>query len=231
MLSRLRIALSPLLLGLLASCTGAIGEANGNPGSEPAAAAPARERPAPAPSGVGGATGSAGAGAAPGSTLDGAPIYSRYVRLTHEQWENSVRDLLQLPALPGLSATFTGDPPGSNFSNNERRLFMTSGLWSDYETAAETLSQQVARDADRAVAGHRRHHGRRDVHPQLRPARLPARPDRRRGDDATARCSRRARRSSPAATRSRTACSWSSRRCCSRRTSSTGRSAAPPGSR
>ena len=98
-------------------------------------------------SGVGGATGSAGAGAAPGLTLDGAPIYSRYVRLTHEQWENSVRDLLQLPALPGLSTTFTSDPPGSNFSNNERRLFMTSGLWSDYETAAETLSQQVARDA------------------------------------------------------------------------------------
>ena len=36
---------------------------------------------------------------------------------------------------------------------------------------------------DRAVEGHRRHHGRRDVHPQLRAARLSARPDRRRGDD------------------------------------------------
>ena len=36
---------------------------------------------------------------------------------------------------------------------------------------------------DRAVAGHGRHHGRRDVHPQLRPARLPARPHRRRRDD------------------------------------------------
>jgi len=84
---------------------------------------------------------------APALTLDGAPIFSRYVRLTHEQWENTVRDLLQLPALPGLSTTFTGDPPGSNFANNERSLFMTSGLWSDYETAAETLSQQVTRDA------------------------------------------------------------------------------------
>jgi hypothetical protein len=69
------------------------------------------------------------------------------VRLTHEQWENTVRDLLQLPAVPGLSSTFTSDPPGSNFPNNERALFMTSGLWADYETAAETLSQQVARDA------------------------------------------------------------------------------------
>ena len=149
MLSRLRIALSPLLLGVLASCNGAIGEANSNPGSG-AGGGSAGAGPGTAgagASGVGGAAGSAGAGAAPGLTLDGAPIYSRYVRLTHEQWENSVRDLLQLPALPGLSTTFTSDPPGSNFSNNERRLFMTSGLWSDYETAAETLSQQVARDA------------------------------------------------------------------------------------
>jgi hypothetical protein len=98
-------------------------------------------------SGSTGNAGSTGSGAAPGLTLDGMPIRSRYVRLTHAQWENSVRDLLQLPALPGLSATFTGDPPGTTFANNERRLFVTSGLWADYETAAETLSQQVARDA------------------------------------------------------------------------------------
>jgi hypothetical protein len=82
-----------------------------------------------------------------GVTLDGAPIFARYVRLTHEQWENSVRDLLQLSASPGLSTAFEGDPPGSNFSNNERRLFVTAGLWSSYQTAAETLSQQVTRDA------------------------------------------------------------------------------------
>jgi hypothetical protein len=147
MVSRLRIALSPLLLGLLASCTGAIGDANINPGSGATAGGGSA---GPGTAGAGGAdpTGAAGAtGAAPGLTLDGAPVHSRYVRLTHEQWENSVRDLLQLPALPGLSTTFTGDPPVGNFTNNERRLFMTSGLWSDYETAAETLSQQVARDA------------------------------------------------------------------------------------
>jgi len=79
--------------------------------------------------------------------LDGTPIFSGYVRLTHDQWENSVRDLLQLPAVSGLSSTFTSDPPGSTFTNNESRLYVTSGLWSDYQGAAETLSQQVARDA------------------------------------------------------------------------------------
>jgi hypothetical protein len=142
---RLRPCLSVLVcLGLAASCTGAIGDADGTPGSAGAGAGSG----VGSTTGSGGATGSAGtSGTTLGLTLDGAPIYSRYVRLTHEQWENSVRDLLQLPAAPGLSATFTGDPPGSNFSNNERRLFMTSGLWSDYETAAETLSQQVTRDA------------------------------------------------------------------------------------
>jgi hypothetical protein len=153
MVSRLRTALSPLLLGLVASCTGAIGEGHSNPGSgATAGTGTGTAGSGTGNSGAGGAdpsgtAGATGAGAAPGLTLDGAPIYSRYVRLTHDQWENSVRDLLQLPAVPGLSTSFTSDPPGSNFSNNERALFMTSGLWSDYETAAETLSQQVARDA------------------------------------------------------------------------------------
>jgi hypothetical protein len=145
MVSRFRPPPSALLLGLLASCTGAIGAGQGNPGSGSTGGSGTG-----AAGSAAGATGSGGAGgvpAAPGLTLDGAPIHSRFVRLTHEQWENTVRDLLQLPTAPGLSASFAGDPPGSNFSNNERGLFMTSGLWSDYETAAEALSQQVARDA------------------------------------------------------------------------------------
>lgn len=81
------------------------------------------------------------------ATLDGQPLRSRFVRLTHEQWENTVRDLLKLAAAPGLTSTFEGAPPGGNFSNNERRLMITQGLWTDYESAAETLSQQVTRDA------------------------------------------------------------------------------------
>jgi len=138
MMSRLRGALLVLVVGLGASCTGVIddpgvngGGGRGNQGTGGGA-----------PPGVGG-----NIGAPPGLVLDGAPLFSRYVRLTHDQWENSVRDLLQLPAAPGLSSSFTPDPPGSTFTNNESRLYMTSGLWSDYETAAETLSQQVARDA------------------------------------------------------------------------------------
>jgi hypothetical protein len=133
-----------------ASCTGVVGATGDSTG--PGAAGTGATAGSGAPgaggaTGAAGSTGTAGSGAGLGVTLDGAPLNSRFVRLTHEQWENAVRDLLQLPALSGLSSGFDGDPPGSNFSNNERRLFVTSGLWANYQTAAETLSQQVARDA------------------------------------------------------------------------------------
>jgi hypothetical protein len=117
--------------GLAVACTGDIGDPDDGSGS------------------VGGVPGQPGGGGLPGGdglTLDGQPIRSRFVRLTHEQWEQSVHDLLQLSAAPGLSSGFTGDPPGGTFSNNERKLFVTSGLWGDYQRAAETLSQQVTHD-------------------------------------------------------------------------------------
>jgi hypothetical protein len=82
----------------------------------------------------------------PGVSLGGNPIHSRLVRLTHEQWEHSVRDLLQLDADPGLSSGFTGDPPNGTFSNNERALSVTPNLQLDYQRAAESLSQRVATD-------------------------------------------------------------------------------------
>jgi hypothetical protein len=79
--------------------------------------------------------------------LNGAPVYSRFVRLTNDQWENAARDLLRFQAAPGLASTFEGAPPGGTFSNNERRLFITSGLSGDYQLAAEALSQRLMQDA------------------------------------------------------------------------------------
>lgn len=86
------------------------------------------------------------ASALPGVALNGTPVRSRVVRLTHAQWEHSVRDVLQLDADPGLSTSFTGDPPNGSFSNNERALTVTPNLRLDYQRAAEELSQRVARD-------------------------------------------------------------------------------------
>lgn len=82
----------------------------------------------------------------PGVALNGAPVRSRMVRLTHAQWEHSVRDVLRLDADPGLTGSFAGDPPNGSFSNNERALTVTPNLRLDYQRAAEELSQRVARD-------------------------------------------------------------------------------------
>lgn len=78
--------------------------------------------------------------------LDGEPIHARFVRLTHTQWERSVRDLLRLSELPGLSTTFVPDPPSGKFTNNELRLHMTADLTSDYMRAAESLAVAVTSD-------------------------------------------------------------------------------------
>jgi hypothetical protein len=112
------------------------------------------------PNGAGGLVGASGNGASgsggtppvsadglSGVKLQGSPAYHRFVRLTHDQWEASVRDVLKLTALPGLSASFASDPPNGTFSNNERALFVSSTLWSDYERAAESLSTKIAGDA------------------------------------------------------------------------------------
>ncbi len=89
-----------------------------------------------------------GVGVLPGGvSLDGKPIYYRVVRLTHEQWENAARAALQLPAAPGLSSGFSPDPPDGKYGNNERALYLTSGLWADYQRAAEDLAQRVVGDA------------------------------------------------------------------------------------
>jgi hypothetical protein len=72
---------------------------------------------------------------------------SRFPRLSHLQWENSVQDLLYLAQPSGLSASFTGDPLGGIFDNNESSLLVTPGLWADYQLAAEQLSVLVTSDA------------------------------------------------------------------------------------
>jgi hypothetical protein len=102
-----------------------------------------------------GASGTGGGGGGPNGyniPLDGTPIHSHFVRLSHQQWENSVRDLLKLAAVPGLSSAFTSDPPEGTFSNNERALYVTGNLRGDYQRAAEDLAHRVAIDAQARTA-------------------------------------------------------------------------------
>jgi Protein of unknown function (DUF1592)/Protein of unknown function (DUF1588)/Protein of unknown function (DUF1595)/Protein of unknown function (DUF1587)/Protein of unknown function (DUF1585) len=69
-----------------------------------------------------------------------------FPRLTHAQWENSVRDLLRLDAGPGLSGSFEPDTRVSYFDNNARALRVSGDLWGDYQAAAESLADAVTAD-------------------------------------------------------------------------------------
>ncbi len=103
------------------------------------------------PDGVGGA--SIGAGGAGGSTAQGgssndpgppAPT-TRFARLTHVQWENSVRDLLYLAGPSGHSATFPSDALGASFvfDNVGGSLAIDQALTGAYSRAAAALAESV----------------------------------------------------------------------------------------
>lgn len=121
---------------LLAACTGVLesgsghdadGTGNGGPG------------------GPGG--GGDGTAVLPGGLeLKGNPEYFQALRLTHDQWENAVRDVFGLPEPTGLSSGFVPDPPAGKFQNNEKGLYVSGTLRADYQRAAEEVAERVARD-------------------------------------------------------------------------------------
>lgn len=78
--------------------------------------------------------------------LDGTIESTRFSRLTNEQWERSVRDLLRLSELPtGESRFFEQVGAGAtDFVNDQSRLQMTNTQWAQYQAAAESLVGRVA---------------------------------------------------------------------------------------
>ena len=135
----------PLLL--LGACTGVvIGEQNpggfdpGNPQTPGSPGAPG----SPVTPGSPGTPGGPPSASGPIASAPGAS--SRFSRLNHQQWENTVRDLLRLPAPAGLSGAFVAEPLRSSFDTNGGILTVAPDLWSDYQTAAESLAKKVARD-------------------------------------------------------------------------------------
>ncbi len=77
-------------------------------------------------------------------SLPGTPIYTRFYRLTNEQWEHSVQDILHLNGPTGLSEDFLHAVSGTtDFDNNERVVIVNNTVWADFESAAEALAKQV----------------------------------------------------------------------------------------
>lgn len=71
---------------------------------------------------------------------------ARLARLTHNQWENTVEDLLGLSEPSGFSERFVADPATSTFENDPSGLSVSPTLWQQYQAAAESLAQQVVED-------------------------------------------------------------------------------------
>ena len=127
-----------------AACTGIVTDA-GHDGATPGPG-----------SGAGGGQALGGAGASGNAAqsdiasklkLDGNPSYFRVVRLTNDQWTNSVQSVLGLATAPTLADAFLDAVAGTtDFTNNEQVLSVDSRTWSDYEGAAETLAAQLAAD-------------------------------------------------------------------------------------
>jgi len=88
------------------------------------------------------------AGASSKLKLDGNPAYFRVMRLTNEQWTNSVQSILGLASAPNNAESFQNAVSGmTDFTNNELLLSIDSRGWEDYEGAAEALAKQVTSDA------------------------------------------------------------------------------------
>ncbi|MCA9706242.1 MAG: DUF1592 domain-containing protein [Myxococcales bacterium] len=73
---------------------------------------------------------------------------TRFFRLTHQQWENTVQDLLGLPEPTGLSSEFRADPyvGGFTFDNNALSLEVDQALWAGYQRAASDVAEMAATD-------------------------------------------------------------------------------------
>ena len=100
-------------------------------------------------SGAGGAFGGAGSGGEMTGgprpvDLKGEPIYSRFRRLTNDQWEHAVHDILRLEGPTGASDNFLDPVAGTtDFDNNERVVTVNNTAAKDFQLAAETVADKV----------------------------------------------------------------------------------------
>ncbi len=122
----MRRHVAALAVLLMSGCTGLISE----PGED-----------------VGGPGSGGSSNLPPGATTKGIAPSTRLARLTHAQWQNTVRDLFHLTDLSGI-ATFTSDPKtaGYIFENNAEALSVDDALWQEYRVAANAVIDLVMQD-------------------------------------------------------------------------------------
>lgn len=76
---------------------------------------------------------------------------TRFARLSHTQWANTVRDLFALDAAGSIAADFRADPAqqGFLFDDNVLTLSVDETLWGAYQRAAADVAAQITSDAAR----------------------------------------------------------------------------------
>jgi len=140
-------ALTPLLLAA-AGCavSGEAGEKSGpnNGGQTPGGNTGSAGSNGTIPGGGNGQAGGDQQGSTGPIALSGDPLYSRFLRLTNSQWENSVHDILKLTAPTGQSDQFLRAVANTtDFDNNERVVIVGNSNWSDFQGAAEAVVAKV----------------------------------------------------------------------------------------
>ena len=135
------------LAGAIAGCTSGIA-ADPGVGAGNAPAGGGSSGMVGTPGGGAGGLGSTSSGTPLGLNLKGSPAFYRVMRLTNDQWTNSVQTVLALPSPPTLASTFADTVSGTtDFKNNELLLDIDNRGWSDFQTAAEALATQVTSDS------------------------------------------------------------------------------------
>ncbi len=88
--------------------------------------------------------------------LDGEATFTRFARLTNEQWQRSVRDLLHLSELPTEESQFFEQigAGATDFINDQSRLQMSNTQWAQYQRAAEALAARVSETDEAMQAVH-----------------------------------------------------------------------------
>jgi hypothetical protein len=74
---------------------------------------------------------------------------SRFLRLNHLQWENTVRDLFRLPQITGLSQNFLAEPYLTTFNNAGGSYEVSSQLWVQYRRAADAIAKMFSQDSNK----------------------------------------------------------------------------------
>jgi hypothetical protein len=150
-----------LMVAVLAGCTGGI-ETPGGDGRSPGPGGPnapnagsgAPGRGPGGPGGPGGPTGNGGSGAQPGGPPSAEEVpapATRAARLTHTQWENTIRDLFELDGSKTFGGLLRSDPVQSGFlfENNSLTLEIDEALFTGYQRAAAEVATYVTTDAAR----------------------------------------------------------------------------------